>query len=107
MADQYIVVFITAGSAEESEKLSRGLVEEKLAFCVNAIPSVKSTYFWEGKICVDEETMLVVKTRHSRFEALENWVRKHHGYDVPEVIALPLVKGSQPYLQGIADWVPE
>lgn len=106
MENQHIVVFITAGSVEEADKLSRGLVEAKLAFCVNAVPSVKSTYYWEGKICVDEEVMLVVKTRATRFEDLESWVRKNHSYTVPEVIALPLVKGSQPYLKSIDDWVP-
>ncbi|MEC7640982.1 MAG: divalent-cation tolerance protein CutA [Nitrospinota bacterium] len=105
MPDNYVAVFITVGSAAEAEKLSRGLVEEKLAYCVNAIPAVKSTYFWEGKICVDEEMMLVVKSLDSRFENLERWVRKHHSYDVPEVIALPLVKGSPPYLKCIDDWL--
>lgn len=103
--EKHIVVFITAGSTEEADKLSRGLVEEKLAFCVNCVPSVKSTYYWEGKLCVDDEILLIVKTRSSKFEALEKWVRKNHSYDVPEVIALPIIKGSEPYLKGIDDWV--
>jgi len=105
MESQHIVVFVTAGSKEEAGKLSRGLVEEKLAFCVNALPSVKSTYYWEGKLCEDEEILLIIKTRSSKFDALETWVRKNHSYDVPEVIALPIVKGSQPYLKSIDDWV--
>ena len=105
MESQHIVVFVTAGSREEADKLSRGLVEEKLAFCVNALPSIKSTYYWEGKLCVDEETLLIIKTRSGKFDALETWVRKNHSYDVPEVIALPIVKGSQPYLKSIDDWV--
>ena len=103
--EQHIVVYITAGSNEEAEKLSRGLGEEKLAFCVNAVPQVKSTYFWEGKLCVDDEILLIVKTRTEKYDALETWVRKNHSYDVPEVIALPIIKGSEPYLKGIADWV--
>ena len=101
----HIVVFITAGSAEEADKLSRGLVEEKLAFCVNAVPAVKSTYYWEDKLCVDEEILLIVKTRNELFEKLEAWVRSNHSYSVPEVIALPIVKGSAPYLKSIDDWV--
>ena len=105
MEAQHIVVYVTAGSQEEADKLSRGLVEEKLAFCVNAIPEVKSTYYWEGKFCEDEEILLIIKTRSSKFAALETWVRKNHSYDVPEVIALPIVKGSQPYLKSIDDWV--
>ena len=103
--EQHIVVYITAGSNEEAEKLSRGLVEAKLAFCVNAVPQVKSTYFWEGKLYVDDEILLIVKTRTEKYEALETWVRKNHSYDVPEVIALPIIKGSEPYLKGVDDWV--
>lgn len=103
--ENHIVVFITAGSIEEADKLSRGLVEEKLAFCVNSVPSIKSTYYWEGKLCVDDEILLIVKTRSDQFGPLEHWVRQNHSYDVPEVIALPIVKGSEPYLKGIDDWV--
>lgn len=102
---EHIVVLITAGSTEEADKLSRGMVEEKLAFCVNSVPSIKSTYYWEGKIHVDQEILLIIKTRNSLFEALESWVRKSHSYSVPEIIALPITKGSQPYLKGIDDWV--
>lgn len=105
MEAHHIVVYVTAGSREEADKLSRGLVEEKLAFCVSALPAVKSTYYWENKLCQDEETLLIIKTRSSKFTALETWVRKNHSYDVPEVIALPIVKGSQPYLKCIDDWV--
>ncbi len=104
--EQHMVVFVTAGSKEEAEKLSLGLVEEKLAFCVNTLPSIQSTYYWEGKLCVDEEILLIIKTRSSRFAALEAWVRRNHSYDVPEVIALPIVKGSEPYLKSIDNWVP-
>lgn len=104
---QHIVVFITAGSREEADKISKGLVEEKLAFCVNSLPGIKSTYFWEGKLCEDEEYLLIVKTRDSRFEDLEKWVRENHSYDVPEVIALPIIKGSEPYLKSVDDWVSE
>ncbi len=103
--DPHIVVLITAGSREEADKLSRGLVEEKLAFCVNSVPGVQSTYYWEDKLCVDAEFLLIAKTRRDRFEDLEKWVRANHSYDVPEVIALPIVKGSEPYLKSIDDWI--
>jgi periplasmic divalent cation tolerance protein len=100
----HIVVFTTAGSKEEANKLSRGLVEEKLAYCVNTVPSIQSTYFWEGKLCVDEELLLVIKTQESKFTAVESWVRKNHSYKIPELIALPIVKGSADYLKCIDDW---
>ncbi len=105
--DSHIVVYITASSQEEADRLSRGLVEAKLAFCVNSVPSVKSTYYWEDKLCVDNEFLLIAKTRTDRFDDLEQWVVEHHSYDVPEVIALPIVKGSKPYLNSIDDWVPK
>ncbi|MBC8284812.1 MAG: divalent-cation tolerance protein CutA [Nitrospinae bacterium] len=103
--NEHCVIFITAGSKEEAEKLSRGLIEEKLAFCVNSVPGIQSTYHWEGKIHVDEEILLIVKTRQQNYDALENWVKKNHSYDVPEIISLPIQKGLPEYLQAIDGWV--
>ena len=101
----HIVVFTTVGSKEEADKLSRGMVEEKLAYCVNTVPSIQSTYFWEDKLCVDEELLLVIKTQEIKFTALELWIRENHSYDVPELIALPISKASADYLKCIDDWV--
>ena len=101
----HIVVFTTTGSKEEASKLSRGLVEERLAYCVNTVPSIQSTYFWENKLCVDEELLLVIKTQKVKFSALELWIRENHSYDVPELIALPILKASVDYLKCIDDWV--
>ena len=60
--NKYCVIFITTGSKEEAEKLSHGLVEKKLAFCVNTVPGIQSTYHWEGKIHTDNEILLIIKT---------------------------------------------
>ena len=106
MTSRHIVVLITARTADEANRLSQELVEERLAYCVNAIPGIKSAYFWDGKVCVDEEIQLLAKTRSTRFAALEKWVRENHRYEVPEIIAIPLVEGSKPYLKCIDDWVP-
>lgn len=103
--NEHCIIYITAGSKEEADKLSRGLVEEKLAFCVNAVPGIQSTYQWEGKIHVDDEILLIVKTRQDRYEALEQWVKQNHSYDVPEIISLPIQKGLPEYVQAIDDWV--
>ena len=102
---EHCVIFITAGSKEEAEKISRGLVESKLAFCVSTLPKVKSTYYWEDKIHVDKEFLLIVKTRQDQYEALETWVKNNHSYEVPEIIALPIEQGLPAYLNGIDDWV--
>ena len=103
--NEHCVIYITAGSKEEAENLSRGLVEEKLAFCVNTVPGIQSTYHWEGKIHVDNEILLIVKTRQDRYEALEQWVKSNHSYDVPEIVSLPIQKGLPEYLNAIDDWV--
>lgn len=103
--DKHIVVLITAGSADEAKQLSLGLVEERLAFCVNTLAGIRSTYFWDGKMCEDEEVQLVVKSRADRFDALAAWVRENHSYDVPEVIALPIAQASADYLKCIDDWL--
>jgi periplasmic divalent cation tolerance protein len=102
---EHCVIFITAGSKEEADKITRGLVESKLAFCVSTLPKVQSTYYWEDKIHVDEEFLLIVKTRQDKYEALETWVKNNHSYEVPEIIALPIEQGLPAYLNGIDDWI--
>ena len=94
-----LVVLCTAPSAEIATTLARGLVSEGLAACVNVVPTVRSFYRWEGELQEEEETQLIIKTHRDRFEALEVWLREHHPYDVPEIIALPIVSGSPPYLE--------
>ena len=105
--NEHCVIYITAGSKEEAENLSRGLVEEKFAFCVNPVPGIQSTYHWEGKIHIDNEILLIVKTRQDRYEALEQWVKNNHSYDVPEILSLPIQKGLPEYLNAIDDWVSD
>ena len=101
----HITVFTTVSSSEEAKKISRGLVEKKLAYCVNTIPSIQSTYFWDEKLCVDEELLLIIKTKEEKFSMLKDWILENHSYDIPEVIALPIIQGSSDYLKCIDDWV--
>lgn len=72
-----------------------------MAACVNAVPGLTSTYYWEGRLQTDAEILLVIKTRTNLFRKLERFVRKEHPARVPEIIALPVIAGSKPYL----DWV--
>jgi periplasmic divalent cation tolerance protein len=96
---EFIVVFVTAGSAAEGDRLARALVEERLAACVNRIAPVQSVYHWQGKMEQSEEELLIIKTRKALFAALEKRVREIHSYSVPEVIALPIIEGSSGYLR--------
>jgi periplasmic divalent cation tolerance protein len=93
-----IVVFSTAASAEEAEKIARSLVEARLAACVNVIPEIRSFYRWQGKTEESAEWLLVIKSSRERFDALRAAVEKLHSYDVPELIALPVVEGARNYL---------
>ena len=96
-----ILVFITASSAEEAENIAKSLVEDKLVACVNIIPQIKSIYWWEGKICNDEEVMLISKTKQSLFTAVMDRVKSLHSYEVPEIISFPISEGSPDYLKWI------
>ena len=99
---QHVVCFVTISPAE-AKKMAQALVEGKLAACVNIIPAVQSIYSWQGKICDDKESLLVIKTHAERFEALRDKIVELHSYDVAEVIAMPIVGGNPPYLR----WVTE
>ena len=103
MIDQTVVVLITTPSPEVGSAIAQALVGEHLAACVNMVPGVLSTYWWEGKVQTDPETLLVVKTTRDRFDPLAERVRSLHPYTVPEIIGLPLVAGSRPYLE----WLKE
>jgi periplasmic divalent cation tolerance protein len=98
-----LVVLSTVGKAEDAERIGRALVERGLAACVNVLPAVTSIYRWKGKVEKDEERLLVIKTRAERFEALRQALVSLHPYEVPEVLALPIAAGHQPYL----DWLDE
>jgi periplasmic divalent cation tolerance protein len=82
-----VVVFVTAGSAEEGRRIGRALVEQELAACVNVTSPVRSLYHWKGQIADDEEVLLVIKTSRALFDRLRREVEKLHSYQVPEVIA--------------------
>jgi len=98
-----IVIFITSGSEEEAKKLARVLVEEKLAACVNILSDVESLYWWKDKIESSKEWMLVVKTQGKMVNKIVKRVKEIHSYEVPEIIALPIVEGNKDYLQWISD----
>jgi periplasmic divalent cation tolerance protein len=96
-----IVVLITTPSREEAERLGDFLIESKLAACVNIIEGVLSLFVWEGKRSRESETLMLAKTKRGLFQPLCDAVRARHSYSVPEIIALPIVEGSAPYLQWV------
>ncbi len=102
----YGVVLVTAGSRQEAETIAESLIQAKLAACVTLLP-VFSIYTWQGTMHHDEEWQLLIKSERSRFDELEAKIRDLHSYQVPEIIALPIVAGSLPYLQWISSQLQE
>jgi periplasmic divalent cation tolerance protein len=98
-----IVVLITASSEDEATKIARSLVESKLAGCVNIIKDIRSIYAWEGKVEDESEVLMIAKTQKALFNNLIKKVKELHSYTVPEIIALPIVDGSEEYLKWLRE----
>ncbi|MGE3724806.1 MAG: divalent-cation tolerance protein CutA [Candidatus Sericytochromatia bacterium] len=105
--NDYCVVYVTAASLEQAQLLADSLVQERLAACVNRVGPIHSTYLWQGELCQDQEYLLIVKTRQTLLTALTARVRALHSYEVPEVIALPIVGGFEPYLKWLGSQTQE
>ncbi|MGF1480554.1 MAG: divalent-cation tolerance protein CutA [Cyanophyceae cyanobacterium] len=99
---RYGVVLLTTPSRAEGEKIASVLVETQLAACVSLTP-VYSVYSWQGKIHRDEEWQLIIKTDLAKFDTVAAKVQELHSYEVPEIVALPIVAGLKAYLQWIAE----
>src|SRR5216683_6087211 len=97
------IVFTMTSGESEAEKMARVLVEEKLAACANIIGPVRSIYRWRAKVEDAREYLIMIKTRTSLYSRVERRIRELHSYEVPEVIALSIGKGSRPYLDWIFD----
>lgn len=95
----YVLVMVTTASREEAEKIARQLLNEKLIACANIIGPLHSFFWWAGKVEKAEEYILIMKSRLDLFERLSEKVKALHSYEVPEIIALPIIKGSKSYLQ--------
>ncbi|XP_030005215.1 protein CutA homolog isoform X2 [Sphaeramia orbicularis] len=107
MSGTHSAAFVTCPNDTVAKDLARGIVERKLAACVNIIPAIKSVYEWQGKIEEDTEVLLMIKTRSSKIPDLATFVRSNHPYEVAEVISVPIDQGNPPYLRWISDVVPE
>ena len=99
--DEFIIVLVTVSSLQEAEKIVTSLVNEKLAACGNIIKGITSIFMWKEKLCKDEEVLILLKSRRERFKELSQRVKELHSYEVPEIIAIPVVYGWRDYL----DWI--
>lgn len=101
MNTPYIVILVTAKDKKEAEKIARGLLVAKLIACANIMDGVQSLFWWQGKIDSSQEVLLVLKTKKNLFKKVSAKVKSLHSYQTPEVIALPVVNGSEDYLKWI------
>jgi len=96
-----LVVLCTCPDESVARKLAAGLVENRLAACVNVLPGIRSIYRWQGAVQEDGEVLMVAKTSRETYYELESWLAEHHPYDLPEIIALPVERGLPAYLEWV------
>ena len=101
--EEFVLILVTTSSQEETERIARSLVDSRQAACVNIISGLRSIYRWKGKIWDEGELLLFIKTRISLFEQVEAKIKEIHSYEVPEIIAIPIIRGSKAYL----NWLRE
>lgn len=97
----YIVVLVTAKDKKEAQKISVGLIKAKLAACVNIVDKINSIFFWAGKIDQAKELLLLIKSKQEKLPRIIKLVRSLHSYEVPEIIAIPIIAADRPYLRWI------
>jgi len=96
-----VVIFITTSSEEEARKVAEQLLTKRKAACVNIVPRVDSSFWWQGKLDSAQESLLIIKTRASLLQEVIDLVKAAHSYSVPEIIALPIIGGNRDYLRWI------
>ncbi len=101
--EEFIVVMSTVSSQLEAGRIGEELVNLRLAACVNIIPGVTSYYRWGGQPQIGKELIMLIKTRRDDYEKVEAVIKEHHSYELPEVIALPILQGDRRYLE----WIDE
>ena len=97
----YIVLFVTASNSEEAHKIAKVLLSQRKAACVNIVSGISSLFWWQDKLDSAQESLLIVKTKASLLNQIVTLVREIHSYEVPEIIALPIIGGNQDYLEWI------
>jgi len=99
----YSLIYITTSGEEESKKIAKKLLEERIVACANIIPSMKSFYWWEGEIEEDKESILILKTRSDNLDTIIRRVKDIHSYDIPCILEIPIQNGSEDYLNWLED----
>ena len=102
-----VVIFITTGTDEEAHKVAEALLKNRDAACVNIVPRISSLFWWQDRLDSAQESLLIVKSKASLLSEIVRLVKEVHSYDVPEVIALPIIGGNPDYLEWIGKEVKQ
>ncbi len=103
MTSDPILVLMTAANRDEASRIAEMLVNSRLAACVQILPEIQSVYRWKGEVERASEVLLLAKTTEDKFDGLDRAVREIHSYDTPEIVALPITAGSEPYLNWLLE----
>lgn len=98
---EFIVIYCTVPNKKEGVEIAKVLLEQKLVACVNITDKIESIFSWDGKICEEKEALMMIKTKKELFSQINHTIQKLHSYNVPEVIALPIVQADETYLKWI------
>lgn len=107
MPDRAVLIMVTTGGRDDAERIGEALVVEHLAGCCSVVPTVHSFYFWEGQLQREHEALLLIKTVESQAAAVQEFVKQHHGYEIPEIIQVPVEGGSAAYLKWLEEQVSQ
>jgi len=103
MNKNYILIMVTCASRKEARKISGNLLKKRLIACAGILPNIESRFWWRGKLDSAVEFLVIMKTVKSNFKKIEAEIKRIHSYEVPEIIALPIIAGSRDYL----DWISQ
>jgi periplasmic divalent cation tolerance protein len=101
----YVLLYVTASNAEEARTIGMEMVKRRLAACANVLEKIHSVYWWKGKIEEDSEALLILKSRKDKLRDIVKAVKKMHSYENPAVVALPILGGSEDFLEWIGEEV--
>ncbi|MBI5143910.1 MAG: divalent-cation tolerance protein CutA [Candidatus Omnitrophica bacterium] len=101
MKTNFIAILVTCGSKREAEKIVNSLLKRRLIACANIVSGIESRFWWKGKIDKAKEILIILKAQQKNFKRIEKEIKHIHSYEVPEIIALPIVSGNKAYL----DWL--
>jgi periplasmic divalent cation tolerance protein len=102
-----VLIMVTTGGRNDAERIGEALVVEHLAACCSVVPMIHSFYYWEGQLKREHEALLLIKTVESRAEAVLKYVRANHGYEIPEILKVPIEGGFPEYLKWLEEQVTE